>query len=416
MTMSRQFRWTRLLSAVLLVAGSASAEPNFSRTNGLKVGEGRLHPFLDVEMRYNSAAGFFPGPDSPLGELRPEWILHIRPGLKLEVNTPDVGINVSGNVDYLYYTGILTPDSTDASRVEAMADVDLAFNKQGAVEFQLGDRFTRSDRTNNPALGVGALSLFNEVRAAIPIHPGGRAIEVRPHGAFGVEFFEPISNIPVANCADITCQPNQVELMDYRNIKGGLDARWKFLPKTALVFESELNSRYYTHTGTNPPALVLRAMTGVAGLLTAKFSAVAKVGWGHDFEDSGASSLIGNLEGTFAPSEATSFRLGYLRTVDPVPTYGAYTDDRVYLNLKHVLARRVTFKASATFDYLAFSGLQRRYDYNLGGELGPDVQLLTWMSVGAGYAISKHWSNQLATVATANYTRHEAYLRLTLAY
>ena len=62
--------------AMLAVATAAQASPG----NGIRMGgtAARLHPFLELESRYDSNIAF-----SDQGRQQAGWILHVRPGLSL---------------------------------------------------------------------------------------------------------------------------------------------------------------------------------------------------------------------------------------------------------------------------------------------------------------------------------------------
>ena len=176
--------------------------------------------------------------------------MHFRPGFRLDVPGTDVTFGLNGYYDYVWYTGLLTSGSSSASRSEAGADMHAEINREGAVEFDVSDHFARSDRPQDIGLGVAVISLYNQLKLTAPIHPGGRAFEVRPHGEYTVEFFSGYSGIPAGigpcppgtNCTSPTSDPSA---SDYQNYAGGLDIHWKFLPQTALVFESNFEGRSY---------------------------------------------------------------------------------------------------------------------------------------------------------------------------
>lgn len=397
------------------LAQTTGSQHQFEGSNGIKVGEGRLHPYFDLELRFDSAAGFFNTTGTAL-ELKPEAVTHFRPGLKLDVPGQSVALNLDGNVDYLWYTGLLTSGSSSASRLQAAADASALFNPGGNLELDLSDHFARSDRTHNTALGVGVLSLFNEALAAIPIRPGGRALEIVPAVGFSFENFKSISGAPVPGCSDITCDPAQVGAMNYQNLRFNLDARWRFLPKTAFTLNSQLDSRSYSAgTSGNPPATLLKASVGLAGLISTKVATVARVGWGHDLQSSGAHTLIGQLEFNYLVNELSHVKFGYLRNLEPVPTFGIYGDDRAYLETRFFLSGRMTFRGYAAFDYLTFYSNSGRKDSNATLDLGPEYQLTPWLIGAVGYVLNARASN-LSNAASVNFTRHEAYVRATFIY
>jgi hypothetical protein len=404
--------------AVLPTGASAQVQHTSTRyenENGIKVGEGRLHPYFDYEMHYDSAAGFFDY-GGATGVLRPEAIAHFRPGINLDVPMTTSQISLDGNVDYVWYTGWLTPGSSSASRVQAAADGSADFNQGGSVEFDITDHFARSDRTANAGLGVGAISMFNEARAQMPLRPGGRALEIIPNGAFAFESFKSISSMVPAGCDpnDPNCQPSRVSEMNYQNYRLGLDARWRFLPKTALTFESRVDTRDYTSAAVNPSALVLKTAFGLAGLVSPKVATVIKLGWAQDFRNTGLHTIVALAELSYLISETSNVKVGYLRDGQPVPFYGTYRNDRGYLESRFFLIGRMTLHAAAAIDRLSFNSASGRNDTLVTVDVGPEYQFTKWLVGAAGYLLGLRSSN--FTAASYNYTRNEFFIRATFVY
>ncbi|HLL54686.1 MAG TPA: hypothetical protein VK447_14130, partial [Myxococcaceae bacterium] len=121
-----------LLAAICLLPGGALAQTQVG-ANGIKIGEGRLHPFFNLQLSYDSAAGFFPRGGVLTGELQPEILVHLRPGLRVELPSDNLSVDASGNIDYVYYAGLLTPFSQAASRLQGAADVNIEINRKGTV-------------------------------------------------------------------------------------------------------------------------------------------------------------------------------------------------------------------------------------------------------------------------------------------
>ena len=408
------------LWVTVLVSASASAQVQrvigpYETENGIKVGEGRLHPYFDYEMHYDSAAGYFDYGGVP-GVLRPEAVAHFRPGVRLDVPMNSSTINLDGNVDYVWYTGLITQGSTNASRLQAAADASANINQGGSVELDFGDHFARSDRTANAAIGVGIISLFNDAHLQLPIRPGGGALEIVPSGGFSFESFKSISGVLPANCnPGDTCDPASVPGMNYQNFRFGLDARWRFLPKTALTLENRIDTRSYTvGLPTNPSALVLKSTVGLAGLVSPKIATVLKLGWGQDFQNTGLHTIVALAELSYLMSETSNVKLGYLRSAEPVPRYGTYLDDRGYLEARFFLDGRLTLHGLAAFDYLSFYSGSGRSDTAVTVDLGPEYQFTKWLIGAAGYVLGTRHSNNPA--ATFNFTRNEAYIRATFLY
>ncbi|HYO66189.1 MAG TPA: hypothetical protein VEU33_08910, partial [Archangium sp.] len=174
-------KWRALCLLAVVASWPASGQGPAPGGNGLKVGDGRLHATFDFETRYDSAAGYFPPPGNSdpsvvSDQLSGEALLHIRPGLRLELPGSKVDLTLKGHADYVHYTGLFTPGSTNTSHLQAQADLNLAFNKDGQIAVEVMDHFQRSDRTRSAAIGAGVLSLFNELKLRVPLRPGGGAL------------------------------------------------------------------------------------------------------------------------------------------------------------------------------------------------------------------------------------------------
>jgi hypothetical protein len=420
MTQSGNIRWA-LYALVLAVLGPAMAwaqqPPVAAGGNGIKVGDGRLHPFFDVETRLDSAVGYFPDPTTTnvTAALSPEMVVRLRPGFKLDVPSSKMTLNASGQLEYVRYTGLLTKQSVYASHLEGAADLTAHFNPEGQVGFVLADQFARSDQTRDPSLGAGVLSLFNELRASVPIKPGGGALEITPELNWGLEFFQPIGLAVPVGCTEGVCDPTAVNGFDYTNLRAAVDARWRFLPKTALVLESDLNLRQYLRNTLSPSALLLRTMGGLSGLVSAKISVTAKAGWGYNFGSTGGSTLIAQLEGNYLFSPTMTFKAGYWRTLNPVAAYGLFQDNRAYAEARALFGGKVVLHGYGALDFLRFyDPANPRSDTVLALDVGPEYQFKPWLVGAAGYMLTTRSSS--VTGAGLNFTRHEGYFRLTLVY
>jgi hypothetical protein len=383
--------------------------------NGLKVGEGRLHPTFDFETRFDSAAGYFPPPGDSgptvSDRLSPEAVLHIRPGLRLELPGSKVNLDLRGYADYVHFTGLLTPGSTSTSHMEGLADLKVSINRDAPVGVELSNHFERSDRTRSVAIGAGVLSLYNEVSLGMPLRPGGGAIEVVPRVFFGIERFKPLAGLFPVGCGSLECDPTGVVNFDYNNLRAGLQGRWRFLPKTAVVVDGQFTYRNYSQ-GSTPDALLMHATAGLAGLVSPKIAVTAKLGWGQDFGMAAGSALLAQLEGTYLLSHTATVKVGYSRTLEPVGAFGLFRDDRAYLEAQTLLGGRLTVRGVSAFDYVSFQGTRRDTVFKL--DVGPQYQFERWLIGGAGYLFGVRSSNEPG--AGINFSRHEGYVRMTVTY
>lgn len=374
--------------------GLAGAAP-VANENGIKVGEGRLHPFFDLELRYDSAAGMIGAGRS----LAPELVAHFRPGLRLEIPSPTFALNFNGSVDYVFYTGALTSGSMTYSHFETDLGLEAAVNRSGQIEFDFGDHFMVTDRTTNVAAPVGVLSTYNNLHASVPIKPGGGALEVTPHGAWSLEQLSP--NPPGVDTFGVSA-------MSYMDFQGGLDARWKFLPKTAVVFESAFDSRGYQSAAGS--TMLLKIQAGLAGLVSPKIATLAMVGWTHGFAATDGKTVTGHLEISYLASETANFKVGYLRSIELVPLYGTYGRDGIYVGSRFMFGGKLAAHVNGGFDFLTFYGSTAHADQIIWADLGPEYQFTPWLIASLNYNMSL----RLSPVQPLN--RHEVIARVEFTY
>src|SRR5215470_9950563 len=125
-------------------SGGTSNPTPLGENNGIRFGPGRLHPYFDLEGRYDSAAVYVPtDPNDPTKpyELKADILMHFR----LDVPGTDVTFGMDAFYDYVWYTGLISKTSAP-SHSQAGADMHAEINREGTVAFEVADSFSRSDR------------------------------------------------------------------------------------------------------------------------------------------------------------------------------------------------------------------------------------------------------------------------------
>lgn len=423
-------RLALLLGGLLALAPLASAR---AEENGIKIGDGRLHPYFDLEGRYDTAAQVQYDPATNTSSGLGDFILHFRPGLKLSVPSPDFAVDLGANVDYLVYLGLNTHNASSLDRLQSEANLDLGILRGSAVSFDIGDHFNRSDQSTNVSLPVGLLALYNDARASVQIAPGGGALTVTPGYHFMLETYAPLANASVTGgnvSGGVYSTPSDFNYIQHRFT---LENRWRFLPKTALMLDGEYDARSYSNTGPGNVNLnFFTASTGVSGLVTPHLAMVLRVGYARDLSAAASfSSVIGQAEATYVATETTSLRLGFLRQFQPVSApYVSYEDDRGYLEGRLTAIGRLTLHLYGAADLLNFnvvqgSGAQARSDVTFTLAAGLDYEVTRWLIASVGDQFNTRSSDLKAGGATdpnaplyagLNLTSDQAYVRLTFTY
>jgi hypothetical protein len=291
----------------------------------------------------------------------------------------------------------------------------------GPVSFKLGEQFSRSDRTTNPALGLGALTNANELGARLAVRPGGGAIDAGAGYAFALESYEAYRPLTPGTPTDPNVDPTKFGQFGSQTHRLSLDARWRFLPKTAVTLDASWALRFYDSQTANVATKPLRVEAGLAGLLTEKVRIILRGGWLKTFAAAGAefSGPVAQLEVGWSPTETAGLTAGVLRSVEPVSSsFGWYDDLRGYLSGRLALGGRVVLTGSAKVDRIAFANpaaasTSSRADTQASLDAAADVEVFRLLHAVLGGVVTTRSSTEGGFFT---YNRTEGYLRLQLSY
>ncbi|HEX9402135.1 MAG TPA: outer membrane beta-barrel protein [Anaeromyxobacter sp.] len=396
--------WTKALAALAMagVAAAAHASPG----NGIRLGgsEARLHPFVDLETRYDSNVSYSSSAQS-IGDL----ILHVRPGVEIKSPGDLAAIEFSGAIDWSQYLGI-EGDTTNLSKLYADAGLAALFNRRGAVSLRVDNDFRRQvSSTSLAAAGVAVVSNANTLSLSAPWKPGGGALIVTANGSWLLETFQKYKDDPGVALGDL----------GYSQFRAGADVQWRFLPRTSGIFSAGYFARVPNAANGPDDATGFDLLAGVTGLVTPRIAATAKVGYGSasaPLKDS--SSVLADVGVEWLPSETISFRTGYTRSFGIDPTASTYVADGVNAGFRVRMAERFAFRGGIRYDRLAFQAIPGaetsfvRVDPSIEGSLGK------WLTLATGYVYSTRaasWPAGLGGAPPA-YSKNEAFLKLGLTY
>jgi len=270
-------------------------------------------------------------------------------------------------------------------------------------------------------IGSGVLDLIGgfKLDVAVPIRPGGGALTITPSGQWILQSFEPYG--PTGPACDPlvnpTCTNQDIGAYGYNQLAAALQAKWAFLPKTAVLVEGSWFKRYPNDGSVSYGVQGWKAWGGAAGLVTSHLAATLKAGYGGVFDTpqvTGGTWLL-NAEVQYVTDGVIDARLGYLHdfAADIGLAYSLYYFDRVYLDLKwHV--QRFVVKVVGSWDWV---------HYVLNDVTGPilqvtpglDYELARWAYLGATYTYTYRSSNE-TSVPAFNYTRNQVYGYLKLVW
>ena len=157
---------------------------------------------------------------------------------------------------------------------------------------------------------------------------------------------------------------NHFERSDFQNLDNthhyiNTRGRWRFLPRSALVYRAELGFINYASNDnrTLNDSTPVRSLIGFNGLITNHFGLLAMAGWGASFYDGARTPTVQDYDSVIAQGEfkwfilpqprlpedgakvgLSSVALGYTRNFTDSYLSDYYQRDRMYLNFSYFFA------------------------------------------------------------------------------
>lgn len=412
--------FTKMTVAALILGAVSPAWAGAG--NGIRFGgsDGRLHPFVEVEGRYDSNV-YVNEADVQSGDL----VLHLRPGLTLNVPGELTEVNLSAKLDFAQYLGLEDSGSKDLSKVFAEASLGISVNKRGTVGLEIDDTFRRSDRPQALALGVGVVSNYNALTARVPWRPGGGALTVGFNGAWELETYERFFTGGTV-CTDpadprLICQADILTRLGANEFSAGADLRWKFLPRTSAIVEGEFFKRVPFSTQLpgavpNDPGGV-RFQAGVTGLVTPHVSATLEAGYGSTVGVTPSlATWLATAELEWMPTEASQVKLAYGHDLQ-AETTAIYDVNRVNLSARQLVGGRLALKVDASLRRLGYQGSS---DTTTLVNVSPsaEFEVTRWFSTELAYAYTERTSSAgaIAALNVVDYAKNEVWLKAVFTY
>ncbi len=416
----------RLVVLALLLAASP-AHAAFG--NGVRVGgaEGRLHPFVELELRYDSNVAYFmdiPGSTTTTGDL----VLHVRPGLQLSVPGDNVAVELRAALDWAQYFGIQDTRSSDLSKLYANASLGVGFNRKGQVGFEIDETYVRSNQPSVYSIAAGVVSNYNNLALSLPWRPGGGAMTATLSGDWVLESFDAFKSGQICNAVvNPYCNPAYLSDLGYNNVGAGLGLNWKFLPKTAALLELAWFDRLPNSSALSIGGTGMRAQAGVSGLLTSHLAATVKAGYGTTLgltldaaagppTDFGTWLALASLE--WIPSSFSTLKLTFNHDLgfDPGTTWALYTSTHLSLEGKSKFNR--IFSASLLVDWalLGYTDAASTTSQVLTAKPSVQAELSRWLLLELAYQYTSRTTDLAAPPPGWEYSKNEIWLRGVVTY
>jgi hypothetical protein len=386
------------------------SDRRFAEGIGIRVGNLELHPGVGAEFGYDS--NYFQRDDSE--DVIDVFRIRVTPHLSLSTlgpqrrgenpgSPPMLKFNASA---YASYNEIIAADSQYSDEASDQrnvtlgltANADIAPHRPLGMDFR-GDVQRIAEPSNSPEDEFSWDRWAFRVGTGVAYRPGGGLLEMRlgydlTYNYFTASTFE-----------------------DYNNLhhRFGLRGRWRFLPRTALLYDGSYTLIRYTSEapGVRPDGETVRSRIGMQGLVTYRLALTGMIGWMSSFYDNvpqNQDTITASAEIKYfiqppptpgsdsASTGLSTIALGYTREMTNSYVNTFYTRDRGYLGLTYLLGgifvtsleggfSHYTFPDGAVFDSFTQNRIDARlfaeyrfsdtvglngtvrYDTNMSGEL-----------------------------------------------
>jgi len=443
----------RLVLAALLAAAALPhpaqaqqwlADRNFSEGIGLRVGDLELHPSIGAEFGYDS--NYFQRDDSE--DIIAAFRLRVTPSLSLSTLgqqrrganpglPPMIDFRASA---YASYNELFAAESEHSDEVSDQRHLKIGagFNMNIAPGRPVGaDLFADYSQTAEPSNSPEEELAFDRqaLRAGLGAtwRPGGGLFEWRVGYDVTAIFF--------GNLFSTTT--SEFEYLNNLQHRISTRGRWRFLPRTALLYDGSYTFVRYTDDLSGPDPSdgdVVRSRFGINGLITPRLSALAMIGWVSSFYDHSpdeADTVTAQAELKYfimappgqtgqqtAATGLSTVAAGYIRDITNAYLSSYYRRDRGYLSFVYLLGGMAVFSLEGGYSQLAFPNgplYQEFAQHRVDARFFAEYRLSNTVGLNTTVLYDTNMSDALRpTMATApgtveddlDFTRWQAYLGL----
>ena len=385
-------------AAITTISASASAQVwlrdrSATQGPGIRSGDLEYHPGIGVELGYDSNyfnrstsyGAALPVVDTVRLRITPSFHVSTLTTQRSEggpTTPPKVSFDAGAALAYSEF--LTNSDKLGRNReFGVLGDLAIGIAPGRPWGFNILDNFVRTTQPSLVADTTFGLDRDDNRAAGELVYtkPGG-LLDWRFGYAFGITYFEKSS------------------VQSLNNIRHEIytRGRWKFLPRTAFVYDGNLQFIKYSNATTLSDSTPLRTRVGLSGLFTDRLAVLAMVGWGASFYKNGNDfdSVIGQLEfryfltgaapeaGTQAPS-MSSVAIGFTRDFFNSYLGNFYERDRGYVGLNALFAQRFFLGIDAGVALIRYVGAtatpfnDTRFDASVFGE----YRIRDWLGINA---------------------------------
>jgi len=206
------------------------------------------------------------------------------------------------------------------------------------------------------------------------------------------------------------------------------DTSWQFLPKTAVVWQSNFKLRKFSNAtspgvGERNGSKEIDSRLGLNGALTERIGFTIGAGYGAGFydDDSTYENLLAQVEARYRLSDVSQLKVGYDRTTNPSYQGNYMNSNRVKAGVEAMIGGVAVVGAKAELTFVSFGHddkiMRARSDRDLLLNLNGEYRFADWFAVTAELGYSRNDTDFSYPAMDANspddpakYSRFEGWL------
>jgi len=307
-----------------------------------------------------------------------DFVLHYSPYVKLKINDNFKTLGMSLLFTYNHYLGIDNSDTAKKlSDFNIYSDILGEFNKKSFLAIRVNNSFRRTSEAKDQAVTGVHSNISNMATIDFLLKNSSETLLLKISPGINFNYFE----------------ESFLSSSNFYSIKGNLFARWKFLPKTMLFFDTSFMYHSYYKSKYDVNSAPLNIFIGLLGQITPKFSSKLSVGYVTPFAKVSVNDVIASVKFVYNYSQNLMFKLGYSRTYLPSYLTAFYRQDKPYLSVNFKFYQKWLLAFDASYAHIVY-----------GDDLTLDSNL------------QKTVSNKVVTANTKNRIDDVIYITPYLAY
>lgn len=272
-----------------------------------------------------------------------DLIVHFSPALRAKIDDKEKTLGMALALSYDLYSGLEDKKTFEhystLSSLHFDTNVLGEFNKDGNVIVQASNNLRRDNRPDQIAIENGLhTNLFEDFLLSLYVKNTEDTLSLKISSGVQLNYFE----------------ESLLSRHNFWNSRNSLYGQWKFLPKTGAFFNVSFTYQDYFNAGAyrdDERAMPLSVFVGALGQLTSKISLKLSGGYTNSLSKEMRHDGVAGVEFIFRNSQNTMLRLGYVRSLMPVPVFQYYVLDKAYLEVVQKFFNRLLLKLDASYSH-----------------------------------------------------------------